>query len=520
MSDIRSLGTKVLKIHWGKDRKIQQESFVSKKKGMTREDIRKKAQAMSNTLKKKGWDGILQVSIVYPNLEVPRNGMWVQAGHNISLMNSYDGDKEPEQFFEFRILYSRNPPRAGKSDNANGDCFHDCLKQIMGDQLVWQYGGSMKKFLKIDRKAGVDITHIPKVEARLKSWKINVEGDYIYKSTVNCTQEINLLLIDGHYTIKPCNKLKLRVSYNEKIPMLWLKQGDLYQMFGTSLEYLSKEELWKLAKEFKSPYILIPVDRLVKTDRTKDPYFCIETLSKEFCKNAEILKDKSGGKLNLFKTGTFTSTALNHFDRSSKYKAPEPILIDETHWLQMSTSGGLIRSEKYKGPLHMYDFTSFYPSIMSNKLQLFPVKRGKEETITKAEFDVPKLKYGMYRCNITDVNKKVFVYNEDNFYTHFDIHSARSFLKGKATLIEDGQPNAWTYERSDLLTGFQLFKPFVDDLFRLKSDKVPYAKEILNCLWVPYVNPKSLKKIYQNPKSTKSQKTIQLNGFKNSEMVH
>lgn len=493
-SDVKSQGTKVLKVNWGKNRKIQQETFTSKS-GVSREQIRQKAQAMSNTLHKKGWSGIIQVSIVYPNLQDCRNGMWTQAGHNISLMNAYDGDKEPEKFYEYRLYYSRNAPRAGKTDNADGDCLHQCLKEIMGNQCPWEYAGSLKKFLKIDRKEGVDIKYMPKLESRFKSWKINVEGDYIYRSPLKCTQEANLLIMDGHYSIKPCNKLRLHISYNQKVPLLWMKEKDSYKCCdGKQIIGMTKDKFWRHGKDFvNSPYVLVPINRLLKMEEIKNPKYNMIEHHKDFCNKAKILKQKSEGKLNLFKTGTFTNAALNYFDFLSKYKAPEPILLDETKWLQASTMGALMRAEKYQGTLYIYDFVSFYPSIMSNKLQLFPVKRGQEITMTKEEFGVSKLKYGMYRCIITGVNKKLFMYNEDNYYTHFDISNAK-LQKGKVELIEDGEPNAWTYERSDLLTGHQLFKPFIDGLFKLKFDKVPYAKEILNCLWGALCETQKFKK--------------------------
>ena len=59
MTDIKSVETKKLNVKWGLNRFIQQEKFTSKN-GVTREQIRRKAQAMSNLLASNAVAGVVK----------------------------------------------------------------------------------------------------------------------------------------------------------------------------------------------------------------------------------------------------------------------------------------------------------------------------------------------------------------------------------------------------------------------------------------------------------------------------
>ena len=72
--------------------------------------------------------------------------------------------------------------------------------------------------------------------------------------------------------------------------------------------------------------------------------------------------------------------------------------------------------------------------------------------------------------------------NKLDYYTHIDITRARE-LHYTITLIEDEQPNFLYYSREKTINASQAFRPFVDYMYKLKSDNIPGAKNILNCLW-------------------------------------
>ena len=72
--------------------------------------------------------------------------------------------------------------------------------------------------------------------------------------------------------------------------------------------------------------------------------------------------------------------------------------------------------------------------------------------------------------------------NKYNYYTHIDITRARE-LQYNITILEDDEPNFLNYSREKTINACQAFRPFVDYMYQLKSNNIPGAKNILNCLW-------------------------------------
>ena len=68
----------------------------------------------------------------------------------------------------------------------------------------------------------------------MKTFAINVRGDYVYSSTIKSSKQINLLLENEHYLIDTSismnNKINYRVSYEEKQPVLYDKLSLKYMM--------------------------------------------------------------------------------------------------------------------------------------------------------------------------------------------------------------------------------------------------------------------------------------------------
>jgi hypothetical protein len=110
---------------------------------------------------------------------------------------------------------------------------------------------------------------------------------------------------------------------------------------------------------------------------------------------------------------------------------------------------------------------------------IFPVAEG--ELIYLNELPTDYFKYGVYRCIINGTTR-LFRFNHDNYYTHFDLNLAKD-LNLHIELIIDDQPNFLYYSRDKCLTGFEIFGRYVDKLFELKQKKVKNSKKILNILW-------------------------------------
>ena len=99
--------------------------------------------------------------------------------------------------------------------------------------------------------------------------------------------------------------------------------------------------------------------------------------------------------------------------------------------------------------------------------------------------------YGIYRCIIKGTNK-LFKFNKHNFYTHIDIKQARE-LNLYIELVEDKEPNFLYYSREKLITGNEIFKQYVEELFELKHKGIKQIKPILNILWGALAETKNQK---------------------------
>ena len=113
-------------------------------------------------------------------------------------------------------------------------------------------------------------------------------------------------------------------------------------------------------------------------------------------------------------------------------------------------------------------------------------------------------KYGIYRAVITgNIHKAMFRENKLNAYTHIDMEVAHT--EGYSIeLVEDGQCNFLYYPPNTRISGTQLFKEFVEELYPIKekhNKDVPelnfeYAKKLLNILWGALSEKRVCQEIY------------------------
>eukprot|EP01040_Poterioochromonas_malhamensis_P016790 gene16790-19151_t len=428
-----------------------------------------------------------------------RSGYFTNIGDDVRLYSHADSGiemDEPQNIRSFVFYMVLKPKNAGGNDKFN-DCLYNCLRQLIHENLPWKDGESFKKFLGLNRFDKVPIDLIPKIEQKLRTFQINVRGDYVYSSTVKSLKSIDLLLQDEHYTINKMRYNKPRlfkyVSYNEKKPMLYDKLTfEGYD--GKTKRKLSKQDVNEMLYDYKTEYILIYRDE----DYNK---LTIEEEYVELINIIETLKKESNGYINMYKTGNYKNTALDLLDRFTKYlNEQEPIEQDEAEWIRKASIGALIWAEEYDGELYKYDVKSLYPYLMTLPTNKFPIKRGEFMNLTK--FD-EYFQFGIYRCIIkpsTDDNmNKLFRFNKDNYYTQTSLTQAKS-LNLEIELIIDDKPNFLYYSRDKLITCQEVFKSYVDLLFNLKEKNVPKAKKILNILWGALGEVKTKKYYCENNK--------------------
>jgi hypothetical protein len=462
--------------------------YVNSSKKVSYDDLKKLGLKMSQHLKKNGLSGEIGLALKFDFGWLP--SIFSSFG-DFKIYNPTHSDFEYEQngFNEFEFMLVETPKATGGASE-NNNCLYHCLKDIFFDNVAWADGLQLKKYLKLKFSDKVPITMIPQIENK-QNCKINVTGDYVYTSTKESNKVVNLKLINEHYSLDLKNvkaKLnKFKVASTTKAPIIY---DNLSQMAYNG------EELYKMSPKERSDHMSHKTDYILVTKSNDKFKKTFEQDYEDFIKDANILLEKSNGIINMYKTGNDKITALNLFDYTTKHISPDDIEQAEANWINLASSGALIYAEPYEGQGYDYDVKSQYPSIQKSGM-LFPVKKGEFLKIEKLPDDF--FKYGVYRARIyksEDKNiNKLFRFNFDDYYTHFDLTTAKQ-LNLKIELILDDQPNFLYYERKNCLTGNEIFGPYINLLFELKQLKLTdRTKSILNILWGALSEKKLIKKV-------------------------
>jgi hypothetical protein len=451
-------------------------------------EVQKISNDLSGYLQDKGINGKIMTSMDYGPLDW-RSGKFSDIGSDVRLYSPADSNIELKKIPKIKsfVIYNViNPKPIGGNDIYN-DCLYNCMNQMIPNlKDFFENPEEFKTYLGLKRCDKVHIDKIDKIEQKLRTFQINIRGDYIHQSIIKSEKVINLTLINQHYSIdKSIGKKKTickNISYQEKPIILYDKfTFEIYD--GKEKRIISKEDRNFYQYDFKSPYTLIERE----LQRDEDGQIILISIEEEYHKLIPIvdkLKQESNGMINLYKSGSYKNAALDLFDRFNKsLNEPEEILQDEAMWIKESSIGALIWAEEYEGELYKYDIKSQYPYLMKQSTLKFPIKRGDFLKIEKfGEF----FQFGIYRCKIsksTDENiNKLFRFNDSNYYTSISLEHAKT-IGLKYELIQDSQPNFLYYSRDKLITFNEVFKSYVDLLFSLKEKKVEKAKNILNILW-------------------------------------
>jgi hypothetical protein len=254
--------------------------------------------------------------------------------------------------------------------------------------------------------------------------------------------EIRLSLVDEHFTIDKDNTWQpYGQHHKERRPMIYQKiNPDLYYVFdGEDFYEFNHDEIGYL-KEYNSEFVLIKEEdmRINKEDPRYDEYLELCEKShknkykwayRDFCNMAKELRNETNGEINMFKTGSHTTTALNLFHKFTQTIQPEHIAQDEAIWIKNATIGPIMYGEEYEGIAYKHDVRSFYPSILRAQNFSIPIKRGIFKNISEEEFqNMAFFLPGFYRVKIKG-STKCFRKNPTNTYTHFDLNLAKT-IKG------------------------------------------------------------------------------------------
>ena len=199
------------------------------------------------------------------------------------------------------------------------------------------------------------------------------------------------------------------------------------------------------------------------------------------------------------------------------------ILFKEFHIYEMCNNGALMTlSNDYKNKVvesFGNDYSAYYPTLLASDYYTstypkkvgqtfvgddfkFPITQGKfinipidivkndkddEDDKHDTNYDYTKLKYGIYHCKIICDNpdfKKIFAFNKNNYYPHYDVILACKYKK----LFNIKTTNLYSvvvYEEEDLIYSHKIFKDWYRDLSKLKKDypKNKLLKHAFSSLW-------------------------------------
>jgi hypothetical protein len=194
-----------------------------------------------------------------------------------------------------------------------------------------------------------------------------------------------------------------------------------------------------------------------------------------------------------YRSHTSNIKTIFNLKAQTNHKQHEEIDCVEDEWYEKCHNGGLVFLKPGEHQSYSYDFNMFYPRLLGDKrfsdFQI-PTKRGKETVLTELP---ATLKYGFYRISVTCDNpnfKTIFSLSQENVYTHYSVSFLLELIrkhnfKINIHLIQDGEPNAYLYDDSDIVPSYNIFHYWFSCMYNLKK-KYPtniLVKIISSSLW-------------------------------------
>lgn len=424
-------------------------------------------------------------------------------------MDETYSNKVTDRYSKF-IVYiqqtDKNYKPASKNKGAKGGCsdkFNDCLYECMEkvgaiNKKNWRSPELLKSYLGLSRKDKVPLSCLKKIESHKEfaNYRFVVSSsdrDCRYVSDKKCKFTIKLDLEDEHFKLSKFKKYGLCMAKKEKKIVVFE-----YNLYGTVTTYDGEIFRDVEMNDFKfkikdrttnvnnSWYFYFELDKRTRKEK-------LEESSELYCKRMypliihdnEILKNATNGRFNLGRASGFTKRAsLLDFYSTIPHIQPEEIEQDESTILHKASFGGIIECDKVEGTFHKYDFVACYGSVLSDNHSLFPIGQPEFKTLTENEFkSLEFFPFGLYNVKIKSKKNTFFKLNKEDWYTHTDLTIAKSYGLDMQILNTD-DANFLFYPPNQRVTGSQMFKKFVHELFEIRNKcKTRLAKDAVNILW-------------------------------------
>ena len=128
--------------------------------------------------------------------------------------------------------------------------------------------------------------------------------------------------------------------------LFWRKQGRDVEFYDGSTHWIGSENDFR---DLSRDWFLIKAN----------PKETLQEAHKRYNEEANAIFWKSGGQIDLRKTGTYASTSLRYFqDVARGPRKAENLSPEEDHWIKSAYIGGLTWAEPYEGIATEYEFYS------------------------------------------------------------------------------------------------------------------------------------------------------------------
>ena len=264
------------------------------------------------------------------------------------------------------------------------------------------------------------------------------------------------------------NKYK---HFQDKQIRLWQNHDDTTKIVYNGKDYynMKNQVLYDItSRPFEQSFILVKSERKTP-EEMKEEY-------KQYISNIQEITKLTDNKINMFRTGSISRTALSLFTDLNKIES-QPIKEFEFKYLE--NGGGIRYAQKgYEGKAYKYDINSYYPSLMLSRYIRLPITEGKLIDITTEEVEQKRsVKFGVYHADIKCDNDAIFSTMNKNMYSHYEINYAKK-LGLKINIL--GPALVW--DADETVPFYKVFNKFINYLYPLKR-KHKRIKNIMNTLW-------------------------------------
>ena len=205
----------------------------------------------------------------------------------------------------------------------------------------------------------------------------------------------------------------------------------------------------------------------------------------------KIKNKKTKTTTNMWRcSGTATFSFFKRMTPAQNYSMLEDLTAEEYKLTELCVKSDIFyaNSGTTLEDSHSYDFRMCYPAIFANKKFFFPKSPGNYIDFTSIDTTNLKPQYGYYHCVITIESadcRKVFVFNKENWYTHYDITIALKLKKQYGGVEIEPLGKAYIYADDNLVCGNDIFGFWYSHLKLLKN-KFPkniLVKILSSSLW-------------------------------------